>query len=278
MVASEAAGRARFSALASILPRRHQGGSRQTEAQMKNPLYHLGALYDQTQTFFGVTRDTMARPAAAMEVVSWTHSFADQFVRSEDLHPRFRDLLQRREHEDYPWLATQYPSFAQVLHPFFTTSAIFQGFTGETHVDAADCYPSILLNFGAMAHLELPDFGVAVELQPFDIVVFDSGRVRHRTTRSPIDIAAGISETQRWAVSLFHRHRATLRQPTPARANDISRILTAPIQAGASEVSGTALSTQTANSPNKPRDTDTAADTDHTNTSSTSRRKRRRPD
>lgn len=118
------------------------------------------------------------------------------------LHPVYRASLQQRE-QDFDWLCQQLPLARDILHPLYNVVTPFVGFTGNSHKDADDADPTLLLNFG-YCRLHLPEYGAAVDLFPGDVVFFNRRKVEHYTTPHP---GYAGSHEDRWAVSCFFQKR-----------------------------------------------------------------------
>lgn len=87
-----------------------------------------------------------------------------------------------------------------------------KGFETASHVDEREADPSILVNFGQHAILELLDYNSKVKLQPLDIVVFSANRIRHRVVQHPKCMKAGYNPAKRWSITCFFLQALAFRE------------------------------------------------------------------
>jgi len=174
--------------------------------------YHFGIWTATGHATPCITQDTRqdSKPAArkpVMDFCLWMRHYVDQFV-APLLHKRYgmaEEILAayHKRQESYEWLQNQaHGDLARlVCHPMYSTFSPFNAYTSTPHTDRNDADYTFLLNFGAKCYLELPQYKLQVDLQPFDVVFFQSNTLLHRTLAHPGEQ----HPDARWAVSGYLR-------------------------------------------------------------------------
>ena len=106
-----------------------------------------------------ISQRTQANRAALVALLCWFHLFLDNCIEPVlcDGTPDFRQTLTARRQNWHNWVSRTLPH-AQYSHPLASTFAPFQDFLGGPHTDVNDGGPTILLDFGAHACLDLHDY------------------------------------------------------------------------------------------------------------------------
>jgi len=174
--------------------------------------YHLGIWHTTGQTildFTGQSRHEKCR-AEALDLLLWAKEHSNTFLTPlrEHIHPSFYPNLKHRAGTAFEWLTKNVgKKSTDFLHPWYTTIALFAGFSAGAHTDHRDEAPSFLYNFGGSVFLELPEFAVRILVRPLDIVILNSPTFYHRTQ------PAGEDEKLRWSMSSFFRTSIFIMQP-----------------------------------------------------------------
>ncbi|UZJ52505.1 hypothetical protein CBS101457_001825 [Exobasidium rhododendri] len=190
-----------------------QSSGRSTDKDAKR--FNLGFWYDQAGRFLTTTSDQrqMNSTKEAQETVvrysqqlkKYVQRFVQPLVDHSDfkLDGEIKEEMVRRK-ESYDWLVTRRHLAKFFCHPIYAASAPFFGFSGGVHKDSNDANFSLLLNFGAQARLDLPDYKCSVLLQPFDIVFLRSNSISHSTSKVDYPVK---NPSKRWAISCFTRKK-----------------------------------------------------------------------
>ncbi|PWN54044.1 hypothetical protein IE53DRAFT_383431 [Violaceomyces palustris] len=191
------------------------------------PRFHLGVWFDRTLRHLGPTYETKQvgsseeGKVATVRFLVWAQTFAEEVLRPmvPRLHPEYQLALEQREKFHFPKLQRLAPS-SKLCHPFYSTLAVFQGHTTQSHADPLDSAPSILVNLGGHAVLEMENYGGAqVELHPFDVVFFRSRDVKHRAFPLRYDPHSD----KRWAITFFFRRHLEADVPEE-RVDDLASL------------------------------------------------------
>ncbi|SPO20015.1 uncharacterized protein UTRI_00407_B [Ustilago trichophora] len=190
-----------------------------SENGMDDPQFELGALYLGEDPYLSwqtlqryKNRDERKNKAgrkAVADFIAWFNHFSERFLlpvaRNPDsgLCDDFRLKLYHRIKYGFPWTAKWAPGVDRICQPFYSTFTPRKGFDAHSKIDEEDADPSILVNFGQHALLELPDYNCTVELQPLEIVVFAASHLRYRTRPHPKCQEAGLDPGERWSVLCF---------------------------------------------------------------------------
>lgn len=182
----------------------------------------LDALYRQSTTLepsdgfsFGadpydrLTFDTLQDGSMSDEIQSvadfcaWFDAFASDLfsylLLEGTLPEQVRNKLLKRPAEDFPWAERKIDGLAEVCQKFYSTFSVKKGFAyGSDDIWEVDD-PTVLINFGDHAILELNDYDCQIELQPLDVVVFKR-EIKHRFVRHPARVLDGSDPDQRWFV------------------------------------------------------------------------------
>jgi len=129
----------------------------------------------------------------------------DNSAKSGCLHTDFREALARHK-QDFESPSNKVLFCKDLCHALYSTCSVFQGCTGDVHLDPGNAPPSILLNFG-YCRILLPDYHAAVDLQPGNMFFLCTRTVFHYTVRHP---NCPLPDTDRQAVTCFfleHMHR-----------------------------------------------------------------------
>lgn len=188
-----------------------------------HPIYHFGIWTDRVGQVY-ITKDTrqdktvgkgknkkvVANEDAAnavMEFVLWYRKYVDNFVyplvksSKYGISPSIKEVFNQHK-EAYKWLLDQEvgPAARHICHEMFSTFSPFPGFSSNMHPDDSDTEFSFLINFGAKCLLSLGPYKLKVDLQPFDVVFFNT-KIPHMTEAKEADI----DKTKRWAISGYMR-------------------------------------------------------------------------
>ncbi|SJX60391.1 uncharacterized protein (C-terminal fragment), partial [Sporisorium reilianum f. sp. reilianum] len=116
--------------------------------------------------------------------------------------------LLHRSRSHFPWVAELIPRLGELCHPFYSTFTPSKGFDtsdedGHGHGHGEDqeneqSSPSLLINFGQHALLELADYNCSIELQPLEVVVYCTEKVKLKAVQHPL--CAGSDPNERWSV------------------------------------------------------------------------------
>ncbi|SPO22252.1 uncharacterized protein UTRI_00930 [Ustilago trichophora] len=210
--------------------KKHKADTRQTVDQQQHfPHYHFGIWYDKMMVSLTLLEETQqpgreeGRQAVA-EFCIWFKEFTRKFVLPiiknghSGLCDTFRSELQERMDVHFPWAEKQVDDLDRYCHPLYSTISPFLGFSSNVHKDVKDADVSILVNLGQHALLQLPEYGIAVELQPQDIVMFLSNSVEHLTVQHPAHVKARSDPGERMAISCFFR-KGLQQQREPKKHN-----------------------------------------------------------
>lgn len=132
----------------------------------------------------------------------------DDSAKSLCLHPDFGEALARCK-KDFVSLSKKVLYCKDLCHPLYSTCSVFQGCTGDVHLDAGNAPPSILLDFGH-CRLVLPDYHAAVDLRPGKVIFLCTRTVFHYTVHNP---NCPLPDTDRWAVTCFFREHMHRQEP-----------------------------------------------------------------
>jgi len=169
--------------------------------------YHLGFWHSTGNSYLGMTKDTLRKkkedPKAALPLLKWAkkHSIAFLSPILPLIHPDFQQAIDDRR-PGRKWLEDHFKNAAEYTHPWWTTVTFFDDFTGSDHVDARDDEPSFLFNFGKPCIIRLHDYKVDIQLDPFDIAIFNTRSIHHSTHGLEGEEDDGL---ERWAFSAFFR-------------------------------------------------------------------------
>lgn len=188
--------------------RNNKPSAPQITTQRAIPEHHLGFWHSQGCHSLDLTHDTKGNAwrEKGLELLAWAKTYADVALigLEKEIDSSFAANLDGRL-AGRQWLEAQFGDTVQLLHKWWTTVAFFSGFPiGQgLHTDDNDCSPSFLFNFGEPAYLQLPEFGVAVQVNPHDIVVLNSRRYLHQAA----SVVPGSTGSGRWAFSgMFRQH------------------------------------------------------------------------
>lgn len=218
MKRAEAKGRELFHQVREKAPYHQENTSRSGHKH-----FHFGIWTDQAFKLY-ITRDTRQETIvgsgkdketivdeeaanAAMEFNLWYRDYVDKFVyplvksNKYGISPSIKKTFETHKLA-YEWLLDQEfaPAARHICHPMFSTFTPFQGFSGNMHPDRSDTEYSFLINFGAKCLLSLGPYQLKVDLQPFDIVFFDT-KIPHMTEEKEGDL----DKAKRWAISGYVR-------------------------------------------------------------------------
>ncbi|SPO20930.1 uncharacterized protein UTRI_00407 [Ustilago trichophora] len=192
------------------------------------PHYDFGAMYSYGEPYLTAqtvqmyencdeNTNRLGRKAVA-DFCAWFYVFSKGFIHpliisSDTMRSKnFQDKLGQRIQFDFPWAAQKCPGLDEVCQPFYSTIVPIKGFETASHVDEREADPSILVNFGQHAILELLEYNSKVELQPLDIVIFSANRIRHRVVQHPKCVKAGHNPAKRWSITCFFLQALAFRE------------------------------------------------------------------
>lgn len=69
------------------------------------------------------------------------------------------------------------------------------------HTDERDDQPSFLFNFGSPCTLKLHDYKVDIQLDPYDVAIFNTATINHST----LEVPGNEGDEERWAFSAWFR-------------------------------------------------------------------------
>lgn len=144
---------------------------------------------------------------ATMDFCIWVRHYINRFV-SPLLHQRYetaQEILEEytKRKDCFEWLLNQeHGDLARLIcDPMYSTFSPFNAYTKVAHLDGSDADYSVLINFGAKCYLDLPQYKLKVDLQPFDVVFFKSNTIKHGTSPN----AGEKNQDARWALSCYLR-------------------------------------------------------------------------
>lgn len=144
---------------------------------------------------------------AVADFCAWFHSFADRFILPIISNPnsficgKFQNKLLQRIDADFPWAAERVPGLSELCQPFYSAFSSIRGFCSKAHIDKNDADPTIVINFGRPALLELTDFHCSVQLQPLDVVILSASKVKYRFKEHGTGALEGSQAAERWYVN-----------------------------------------------------------------------------
>lgn len=163
----------------------------------------------------------------------WFRDFAERFIQQIITHAdstlcdKYRTKLTGRSKIAFPWACDRIGWLEKTCLPFYTNFATSKGFDAAPQVDKEDADPSIMVNFGQHALIELIDYNHQVELQPLDVVFFSANQLKYRMIQHHHNVEAGLSPDDRWFV-----HCSFLRDMEMQKEPKVHDVRTHAIQAG----------------------------------------------
>jgi hypothetical protein len=176
-----------------------------TEDQSRGHM-HLGFWPEMGNVKYNMTRHT-THNVHALPLLNWARQHSDRYLATlwPLIHPAWQEHLATRK-ESMDWLRAFMKDQVTVLPDWWATCTFFNTTTPNVHQDKKDQVPSFLFNFGAPTVLRLQDYGVDVQLEHLDVVIFNT--TLYHCTYSPDESLEG-----RWAFSAFLRKVFYEKQP-----------------------------------------------------------------
>ena len=162
---------------------------------------HFGIWNEMGNFKYNFTRDTTHNDKS-VPLLTWARDHSNDFLNHliPLLHPDWKQNLSQRP-AGIKYLRDFFQDQVDLLPDYWSTCTFFNKFTGSTHDDPQDTVPSFLFNFGASTMLRLTKYGIDVQIDPLDVVVFNTSNY-HMTWDPEFSNQDG---KDRWAFSAFMR-------------------------------------------------------------------------
>lgn len=193
-------------------------------ARTGHKIFHFGIWTDRVNKLY-ITKDTRQDKTvgrgknakvvideeaanATMEFCLWYKNYVDKYVyplvksNKYGISPSIKEVYNQHK-EVYNWLLDQEvaPAARHICHEMYSTFSPFPGYSPNMHPDGQDSDYSFLINFGAKCLLSLGPYKLKVDLQPFDVVFFDT-KIDHMTEPKEGDT----DKNKRWSISGYVRN------------------------------------------------------------------------
>ncbi|SPO21451.1 uncharacterized protein UTRI_10304 [Ustilago trichophora] len=167
---------------------------------------HLGFWSEMGNPKYNMSRHT-THNQHALPLLNWARKHSDLYLSTlyPLIHEDWQAHLDTRK-DSMAWLRDFMQDQVAVLPDWWSTCTFFNTTTPGVHQDQKDQIPSFLFNFGAPTIVRLRDYGVDIQLDHLDVVIFNTSNFH--STYSPDQDLQG-----RWAFSAFMRKVFYEKQP-----------------------------------------------------------------
>lgn len=162
---------------------------------------HLGIWSEQGNFKYNFTSGT-THNANSVPLLTWARDHSNEFLNHllPFIHSDWHENLDSRP-AAVQWLKDHFKEQAILLPDYWTACTFFNTFTGKVHDDGKDAVPSFLFNFGSSTMVRIVPYGVDVQMDPYDVLVFNTS-LKHMTYEADVVTEGG---SERWAFSGFIR-------------------------------------------------------------------------